>query len=590
MNSTKLKATLIGSDTKTARLQQLLFSSDRFVTITNVDPHSENISELVQDSDPDIIIDASSDPLIRQTIKNAKQPHTDIISDASAELLFCTNEKHHEAHNTTNYRSNALRVLEEMQKSLYLAKNKDEILKLILTIALQSLGADTGSIMLKNPQRQTLTIETSLGLEDKIINSTVQKLGKGIAGTVARSGKPLLINGHTATNKNSTPKRIDIISAISTPLLIGDRVVGVLNINSKKTEKIFTEKDLSFTVQLAAFAANVIQISKDYEQSVYTSLSHKISSGTNDILQLDYPLQERLNLLMMMLVNDFEGRLCNLYKFDQETNTFPIQASSSFDMNKSQSIPIRLNNFFTERALQSKSPFTYSVQLKSGMKKWFFAHPLFKGCELSGLLAVHLISDKKNLNNEQKILAKTVSILEQKFARFSDSEKERLNSLRFSALSEFTSDLGGIHSIRFMAKQIVANACLIHEAQNCILSLYNETMDCFEILQSFSFIGTEHLKNIQPLDNLLALHTKKLNQAVLFSNFSTSTFSTHDSSCKSALCMILKQEKKIWGSLSLYDKNHQQLIEQNSFSTHDLEVFKKYCHQITKELGRLLGS
>lgn len=102
------------------------------------------------------------------------------------------------------------------------------------------------SIMLADELTGELTIASSRGLDDEIIKRTRIKFGDSIAGWVALEGKPLLIENIESDprfgRRNIAPYNTK--SLLSLPLKTKDKVIGVLNLNNKKTSELFTTRDL----------------------------------------------------------------------------------------------------------------------------------------------------------------------------------------------------------------------------------------------------------------------------------------------------------------------------------------------------------
>jgi HD-GYP domain-containing protein (c-di-GMP phosphodiesterase class II) len=99
--------------------------------------------------------------------------------------------------------------------------------------------------MLCNDMTSELTIKGSRGLSDEIVKRTRINFGDQISGCVAVEGRPLLIKDIEKDpnfEKRNIPQ-YNTRSLLSLPLKIGDKVVGVLNLNNKKTATTFDERD-----------------------------------------------------------------------------------------------------------------------------------------------------------------------------------------------------------------------------------------------------------------------------------------------------------------------------------------------------------
>jgi HD-GYP domain-containing protein (c-di-GMP phosphodiesterase class II)/signal transduction histidine kinase len=108
------------------------------------------------------------------------------------------------------------------------------------------MDLNTCSLMLGNELTGELTIKSARGLSDEIVKGTRVKLGDQIAGYVAVEGRPLLIEDieNTSLFKRTNISQYNTKSLLSLPLKIQNKVVGVLNLNNKRSADPFTKRDL----------------------------------------------------------------------------------------------------------------------------------------------------------------------------------------------------------------------------------------------------------------------------------------------------------------------------------------------------------
>jgi signal transduction protein with GAF and PtsI domain len=86
-----------------------------------------------------------------------------------------------------------LNALYEAGKSIGSTSNLRELLRQIVTLASAVTDAQVASIMLLDERGEFLTIAAAIGLSKDIIEKTKLAVGESIAGFVARTGEPLLI-------------------------------------------------------------------------------------------------------------------------------------------------------------------------------------------------------------------------------------------------------------------------------------------------------------------------------------------------------------------------------------------------------------
>ncbi len=122
----------------------------------------------------------------------------------------------------------------------------DDILRIGLDNVLNIMNGTVGGIMLLDEPIQTLSYRVYHGLSDKYAEEMRLKLGEGIAGKVAQSGRAVLLED---ISSEPDAARIDLISSeglrafISVPLRAKDNVLGVMNVASYVPHR-FTKEDV----------------------------------------------------------------------------------------------------------------------------------------------------------------------------------------------------------------------------------------------------------------------------------------------------------------------------------------------------------
>jgi signal transduction histidine kinase len=93
--------------------------------------------------------------------------------------------------------------------------------------------------MLLDEERQELSISAALGLPDEVVTTTRVKVGEGLAGLAAQRREPILVSEQVENDPATQARSPELVegsllrrivgSAICVPLMVKDRVLGVLN-------------------------------------------------------------------------------------------------------------------------------------------------------------------------------------------------------------------------------------------------------------------------------------------------------------------------------------------------------------------------
>lgn len=154
-------------------------------------------------------------------------------------------------------------------KSLSTTVELPELLSQIINLATTVIGAGTGSIMLLDEEYNVLRIQAAVGVEEEVIQETTLPLGSSIAGYVAQSGKPLIVEDiekdqrfHREAKSHYRSK-----SLLCVPLIVKNEILGVLNITDKTGEESFNRQDLKLLTTFASQAAMAIDDAHHYEEA-----------------------------------------------------------------------------------------------------------------------------------------------------------------------------------------------------------------------------------------------------------------------------------------------------------------------------------
>jgi HD-GYP domain-containing protein (c-di-GMP phosphodiesterase class II) len=224
-----------------------------------------------------------------------------------------------ELQDTREPRRGGFSVIDEISRAIIRADDLPAITCLILDLAIGYTDAEKGSLMLLDHQGQ-LYIHSSRGFHDDFYRSYRVRIGEGIAGKVAENREPVLVTDIERDERfrGSRRDRYKTRSFISCPIMGQDELLGVLNINDKKSGRHFNEDEFSLVRVLAGQAALALKkaflLEKFQEKMIYaeelnrklidadiaktdflTRLSHELRTPLNSIVGAVYYLKNTLS-------------------------------------------------------------------------------------------------------------------------------------------------------------------------------------------------------------------------------------------------------------------------------------------------------
>jgi len=156
----------------------------------------------------------------------------------------------------TRQRATELGILYEVATTAMTSLRLDEILNRTMAALRETLQADCIAILLLEPETNELVIRASIGFPDgpKLVR---RPIGVGIPGWVVQTGQPVLL-ADVRQDERYHACDPDTRSELCVPLRVGERIIGALNLESRRLAA-FSEDDLRLLSILAGHLAAVIE-------------------------------------------------------------------------------------------------------------------------------------------------------------------------------------------------------------------------------------------------------------------------------------------------------------------------------------------
>lgn len=154
------------------------------------------------------------------------------------------------------------RALLEVGKELASITELDVLLDRILDISRIVFHLDNAIIRLLSEDDLSLETVAAFGYDDHARNTPIA-VGEGIMGRVAQTRELCLINNLTSS-EDYIPGIYEARSELAIPLIAGDELIGVFNVESRQTNA-FNEEDCDFLSILAGQAAIAIDKARLYD-------------------------------------------------------------------------------------------------------------------------------------------------------------------------------------------------------------------------------------------------------------------------------------------------------------------------------------
>ncbi len=163
-----------------------------------------------------------------------------------------------------------LALLSQLGQILNSTLDHKEVRRRAMEAATKLMEAEVGSLLLVDEEKRNLYFEVALGDKEEAIKTITLNIGEGIAGWVAKEGRPLIVNDpqkdirffKEADEKTKFKTR----NLICVPVKVKENVIGVLEAINKQRGEDFNDEDLSLFISLADQVAIALDNARLYQQ------------------------------------------------------------------------------------------------------------------------------------------------------------------------------------------------------------------------------------------------------------------------------------------------------------------------------------
>ncbi|HOP07535.1 MAG TPA: GAF domain-containing protein [candidate division Zixibacteria bacterium] len=417
-------------------------------------------------------------------------------------------------------RISELNALYEAGKSIGSTANLGELLRQLVALASSVTEARVGSIMLMNEDEQTLSIAAAIGLEENVVQSARVPVGESIAGYVAKTGEPLMIADVEKDErfKRTNKDKYGQASLLCAPLVIKNKIIGVINMANKEGGQNFTDNDLKLLTTFAAQAAVAVddanQFDKNRRRLIEFEILNEISSELSTIESVNRFRTVLVEKLRRVFPIDWslwfdwdESSSCLILDGASGVDEIPLTESGGIDLGKIMRDKLSLAGIDPEsydyksvaQMTRLVSPLLADGEIFPNPGAAFMAVPIVKYGELAHLFCLGAEGDKP-FNFEDISLARLV--ISQAAVLF-ERETSMLNATRLLTMGKMISEIS--HDLRRPLTTIKGGLQVLHQKWPDMLEA-----DFMKVIEDEIFRANELVRELVDFSNPNKYATEKV--------------------------------------------------------------------------------
>lgn len=211
------------------------------------------------------------------------------------------------------HRERQIQAIQRITAALFSHRHLDDMVRETLTVAIEVLDADVGSLQLYDAANDTLVFRYVIDPRSPHLVGYAYPTSQGIGGHVFKTGVAQI------TNKVSDQPRfnmaVDTITGYHTESMVtvplkhfGGECIGVVQLLNAR--QLFDERDLEVLAALSAQAAAAMETARLSQQARQVEIVNLIGDISHDIKNMLTPIQSGVQTLQPMLDGLFEDLDC----------------------------------------------------------------------------------------------------------------------------------------------------------------------------------------------------------------------------------------------------------------------------------------
>jgi response regulator RpfG family c-di-GMP phosphodiesterase/putative methionine-R-sulfoxide reductase with GAF domain len=293
----------------------------------------------------------------------------------------------------------------ELGQVVALTLDQSLIFQKTVEAAVQQMDADEASILLPDPDENGLVLTQAYGEHiEKLVGKIVPVEGT-IAGWVAAHQEPLMLNG-VVHDPRFTPvyPRPEIQSAISMPMVLHNKLIGIININQTRSPQPLTQRQITTLSILVGIATSAVENARLYKETE-KQIRQLTALRTIDLaISSSLDLRVTLNVFLDQVSSELGVDAAAVFLFNAQTQMLEYAAGRGFRRATLDNAAVLLGTGYAGRAALERrtirldhdmpSPYQEALSAEEEIQSGY-ATPLIAKGEVQGVLEVFHRSELK---------------------------------------------------------------------------------------------------------------------------------------------------------------------------------------------------
>ena len=318
-------------------------------------------------------------------------------------------------------RNREIQLLHRMSASIGSSLELGTVLKHIVEVVVEVTKADACLLYLISEKKDELILRASKNPHPRLIGRIAIGLGEGITGWVARERLPVVIPRNASDDSrfkffHRLPE--DRYQAfVSVPILSKGEVVGVINVQHKRSKR-YGEEKLALLTTIANQVGGAIENARLYDEMRQKARRLETLSQVSETVASSRLLEDVLQLIVTMTAQLMSSKISSIMLVDQDSGELRIAATQSLSEAYRRKPSLKIGQSMSGRAVKEQRPIYVPDVTAEGS---YFYRDLAKQEGLHSLLTVPMLMKERIIG--------VINVYTSTHYVFSDEEVKTLQSI-----------------------------------------------------------------------------------------------------------------------------------------------------------------
>jgi diguanylate cyclase (GGDEF)-like protein len=312
-----------------------------------------------------------------------------------------------------------------------------------------------------------------------------------------------------------------------------------------------------------------------------------------EILRSGKPIEERLREFTAAVAAFLSGGVSSVLLFDRDTEDFYLRSTTLRYTPPPETLHFSSTGTVEDLALRERRVVTLSEIHRapgSRLRGDMVFFPLVSSDEPLGVLAIQLTSPDGIPPERAEALGDAAALLSDSVGVSLREESAALRMTKIAAINEAGINIISTLDLLRLLKLVATSACLIMEAESCVIRLLDATTGKYAIREFYGMKAESDQKDLFRIDKKAVTEILKGAPSILVRDVAEGDgWAEFAGIARTLICIPLKSEGEIIGTVSIFDKFPHKTFYPASFNNDDMGTFEKFIRYVEKAIGNAIA-